>query len=157
MVLKSQIQRPHHQLTTSVSSTTNIMARSSPTSPDERPVLKPQFFREVYKGSPDVYSSQFPLAPPLPKSPSESWLWCTLPSVSSKNSATFHSRKQCSKPPSVDQTWETIVKTSNVSEVISFSSNLLEIEVYKLANVVYSLFIHLLGWSILMTSHFLLL
>ncbi|KAF9604804.1 hypothetical protein IFM89_010345, partial [Coptis chinensis] len=31
-------KRPHHQLTTSVSSTTNIMARSPPTSPDERPV-----------------------------------------------------------------------------------------------------------------------
>ncbi|KAF9590205.1 hypothetical protein IFM89_031860 [Coptis chinensis] len=75
---------------------------------------KPQFFREVYQGSPDVYSSQFPLAPPLPKSPSDSWLWRTLPSVSSKNSAAFHSRKQCSKPPSVGQTWETIVKTSNV-------------------------------------------
>ncbi|KAF9611459.1 hypothetical protein IFM89_032429 [Coptis chinensis] len=74
---------------------------------------KPQFLREVYQGSLDVYSSQFPLAPLLPKSLSESWLWRTLPSVSSKNSAAFHLEK-CSKPPSVDQTWETIVKTSNV-------------------------------------------
>ncbi|KAF9587252.1 hypothetical protein IFM89_039533 [Coptis chinensis] len=31
-------KRPHHHLTSSVSSTTNIMARSSPTSPDERHV-----------------------------------------------------------------------------------------------------------------------
>lgn len=59
------------------------------------------------------FTLQFPLAPPLPKSPSESWLWRTLPSISSKNGASFYPRKY-SKTPSVDPKWETIVKTSNV-------------------------------------------
>ena len=36
--------------------------------------------------SPEL-NSQFPLPPPLPKSPSESWLWRTLPSMSSRKSS----------------------------------------------------------------------
>ncbi|MCL7024197.1 hypothetical protein MKW94_001373 [Papaver nudicaule] len=55
-----------------------------------------------------------PLPPPLPKSPSESWLLRTLPTVSSRNAAQF-SRKQALKRFSNDPKWETIVKTSNVS------------------------------------------
>ncbi|KAI3961408.1 hypothetical protein MKX01_004077 [Papaver californicum] len=55
-----------------------------------------------------------PLPPPLPKSPSESWLLRTLPSVSTRNAAQF-SRKQALKRFSNDPKWETIVKTSNVN------------------------------------------
>ncbi|KAI3950236.1 hypothetical protein MKW92_030818 [Papaver armeniacum] len=55
-----------------------------------------------------------PLPPPLPKSPSESWLMRTLPSVSSRNAAQF-SRKQALKRFSNDPKWETIVKTSYVN------------------------------------------
>ncbi|KAF8409058.1 hypothetical protein HHK36_005130 [Tetracentron sinense] len=68
-----------------------------------------------------VSSLQSPLPPPLPKSPSESWLWRTLPSISSKNpssksylGAQFHPRKQALKTSSVDPKWETIVKSSNM-------------------------------------------
>jgi hypothetical protein len=74
-----------------------------------------------------------PLGPPLPKSPSESWLKRTLPTISSRNlpsrsSLGMHNktRNPPSKTTSLDSNWETIVKTSNVrhghlrfSEVIS--------------------------------------
>lgn len=77
--------------------------------------------------------SELPLPPPLPKSPSESWLSRTLPSASSRNSqshfATWTSpRNQASKTSSPDPKWETIVKTSNAhkghlrfSEVILYT------------------------------------
>ncbi|KAK3206884.1 hypothetical protein Dsin_020930 [Dipteronia sinensis] len=62
---------------------------------------------------------QSPLPPPLPKTPSESWLWRTLPSVSSRNpfslsnvGTRFNLRKQDATPPLTDTKWETIVKTS---------------------------------------------
>lgn len=63
-----------------------------------------------------------PLPPPLPKSPSESWLIRTLPSVSSKHSSTSRPSLgtratpgvQASKTHSTDPKWETIVRTSNV-------------------------------------------
>ncbi|KAA8515101.1 hypothetical protein F0562_018112 [Nyssa sinensis] len=66
---------------------------------------------------------QPPLPPPLPKSPSESWLWRTLPSISSQNSFShshshfgtqFHSKKQGPKISSTGTKWENIVKTSNL-------------------------------------------
>ncbi|GAV67976.1 DUF688 domain-containing protein, partial [Cephalotus follicularis] len=60
-----------------------------------------------------------PLPPPLPKTPSESWLWRTLPSVSSQNplsqsyyGSRFKCKKQDSKTYPADSKWETIVKTS---------------------------------------------
>lgn len=63
--------------------------------------------------------SQFLIPPPLPKSPSESWLWRTLPSLSSKNSTSrlflpnkVNYQKQASKVPSGDLKWETIVKST---------------------------------------------
>ncbi|XP_077228921.1 uncharacterized protein LOC143861856 [Tasmannia lanceolata] len=71
----------------------------------------------------DSYSNamQAILPPPLPKSPSESWLCRTLPSVSSINSSSrsylgiqFRLRKQDLKSSTTDPKWETIVKTSNV-------------------------------------------
>eukprot|EP00268_Persea_americana_P040062 TRINITY_DN3973_c0_g1_i2.p1 TRINITY_DN3973_c0_g1~~TRINITY_DN3973_c0_g1_i2.p1 ORF type:complete len:708 (-),score=159.26 TRINITY_DN3973_c0_g1_i2:574-2697(-) len=73
----------------------------------------------------DSYTSflQSPLPPPLPKSPSESWLCRTLPSVSSMDSSSrsylgvqFRSRKQLLKASPVDPKWETIVKTNNAQQ-----------------------------------------
>ncbi|XP_008229122.1 PREDICTED: uncharacterized protein LOC103328503 isoform X1 [Prunus mume] len=60
-----------------------------------------------------------PLGPPLPKSPSESWLKRTLPSISSRSSSSqsslgsrSYTSSQASKTSSLDPKWETIVKTS---------------------------------------------
>ncbi|XP_022724796.1 uncharacterized protein LOC111281333 [Durio zibethinus] len=61
-----------------------------------------------------------PLPPPLPKTPSESWLWRALPSATSRNSFSqsyngtrFNPKKHEPKIPATDDTkWETIVKTS---------------------------------------------
>ncbi|XP_047335273.1 uncharacterized protein LOC124938804 [Impatiens glandulifera] len=63
----------------------------------------------------------FPLPPPLPKSPSESWLCQTLSAIS-KSSLTWkdHIASQTalqsmeSKVPSVDPKWETLVKTNKI-------------------------------------------
>ncbi|KAG4178346.1 hypothetical protein ERO13_A10G036500v2 [Gossypium hirsutum] len=64
-------------------------------------------------------SDHSPLAPPLPKTPSESWLWRALPSTASRKSSLqpytgtrFKPKKQEPKEPSTDTKWETIVKTS---------------------------------------------
>lgn len=81
---------------------------------------KPESLEEA-RGNSYVNPMQSPLLPPpLPKSPSESWLCRTLPSVSSMNPSArsylgtqFHSRKHV-KTSAVDPNWETIVKTSNV-------------------------------------------
>lgn len=56
-----------------------------------------------------------PLPPPLPKSPSESWLWRALPLVSVKNTF-LHSnaKRQDSNTTCGNSKWETIVKTSNL-------------------------------------------
>ncbi|XP_027064671.1 uncharacterized protein [Coffea arabica] len=66
-------------------------------------------------------SAEFPAPPPLPKSPSDSWLCRTLPSMSSKNSSILshfgtgmNPRNQVSKTQSADPKWETIVKTTKV-------------------------------------------
>ncbi|XP_031281917.1 uncharacterized protein LOC116140427 [Pistacia vera] len=70
------------------------------------------------KDDPGCLNSDFeqsPLPPPLPQKPSESWLWRTLPSVSSQNSfspsyrSRFHPKRQDSN---TSTKWETIVKTS---------------------------------------------
>ncbi|TKY71847.1 hypothetical protein E2542_SST00580 [Spatholobus suberectus] len=62
-----------------------------------------------------------PLPPPLPKSPSESWLWRALPLVSVKNSFLHSSqgtqsqaKRHDSNTTSGNLKWETIVKTSNL-------------------------------------------
>ncbi|PON96439.1 hypothetical protein TorRG33x02_077120 [Trema orientale] len=69
--------------------------------------------------SPNGSYLQMPLALPMPKSPSESWLKRTLPTISSKNSYSWSSldARICSSSPvrsSLDPKWETIVKTSNL-------------------------------------------
>ncbi|KAK2995988.1 hypothetical protein RJ640_017352 [Escallonia rubra] len=70
---------------------------------------------------PGVGPMRSPLPPPLPKSPSESWLWRTLPSVSLRNPFShshpgnqLHSKKHGQKTSTNDTKWETIVKTSNL-------------------------------------------
>ncbi|OVA13617.1 Protein of unknown function DUF688 [Macleaya cordata] len=75
---------------------------------------KPQPLNADDQGNLSIIPFEAPLPPPLPKSPSESWLWRTLPSVSSRNGAQF-SRKQAAKRSSIDPKWETIVKTSNMN------------------------------------------
>lgn len=59
-----------------------------------------------------------PMPPPLPKSPSESWLWRTLPSISlgnpfahARQRSHLHQKKQGDQK---DTKWETIVKTANL-------------------------------------------
>lgn len=82
----------------------------------------------------DVSSLQSLLPPPLPKSPSESWLFRTLPSVSSKNppqsflGLQFQPRKQAFQASSTDQKQDTNAKPSvshhrqrRFAEVIIFS------------------------------------
>ncbi|KAM1045645.1 hypothetical protein ACFX2A_037449 [Malus domestica] len=55
------------------------------------------------------------LPPPLPRSPSESWLWSTLSSISSRNSFSHtHTKRLESETSSMSTKWETIVKTSNL-------------------------------------------
>lgn len=77
---------------------------------------------------------QSPLPPPLPKSPSESWLWRTIPSISLRNSFSNLNiggkaqTKVLESNTSLTSTkWETIVKSSHLyhdharySEVISY-------------------------------------
>ncbi|KAK7302949.1 hypothetical protein RJT34_13846 [Clitoria ternatea] len=62
-----------------------------------------------------------PLPPPLPKSPSESWLWRALPLVAVKNSfmhsnqgTQSNAKRSDSNSTSSNIKWETIVKTSNL-------------------------------------------
>ncbi|CAK9133219.1 unnamed protein product [Ilex paraguariensis] len=62
---------------------------------------------DIFENSYGSYS-EFPAPPPLPKSPSDSWLWRTLPSMSSKK------LNQANKRLSVDPKWETTVKTTKV-------------------------------------------
>ncbi|KAK4714451.1 hypothetical protein R3W88_020358 [Solanum pinnatisectum] len=66
-----------------------------------------------------VAHSKLPAPPPLPKSPSDSWLYRTLPSLSTKNPSSrsyvgtgISPNNQSCKPLSSDPKWETIVKTT---------------------------------------------
>ncbi|XP_059437930.1 uncharacterized protein LOC132170830 [Corylus avellana] len=72
-------------------------------------------------GNADSSSVNSNLPPALPKSPSESWLWRTLPSISSRNLFSHsnlgthkHLKKHDSKTSSTNTKWETIVKTSHL-------------------------------------------
>lgn len=63
----------------------------------------------------NLTSLESTLQPPLPKSPSESWLWRTLPSIPLRTSfLSFNSKKQNQKSHTDGTKWETIVKTSNL-------------------------------------------
>lgn len=59
---------------------------------------------------------QSPLPPPLPKSPSEPWLWRNLSSISIRNPFSHgQPKKKNLKKLSTSSKWENIVKRSNVS------------------------------------------
>ncbi|GAU30287.1 hypothetical protein TSUD_385080 [Trifolium subterraneum] len=63
-----------------------------------------------------VLANSSPLPPPLPKSPTESWLWRALPITSFKNSfLQSHAKRNDSNTTSSSVKWETIVKTSNLN------------------------------------------
>ncbi|KAL3345185.1 hypothetical protein AABB24_024232 [Solanum stoloniferum] len=63
----------------------------------------------------NLTSLESTLPPPLPKSPSESWLWRTLPSIPLRTPfLSFNSKKQNQKSQTDGTKWETIVKTSNL-------------------------------------------
>ncbi|KAK4438843.1 hypothetical protein Salat_0218900 [Sesamum alatum] len=76
--------------------------------------------------------SKFPVPPPLPKSPSDSWLCGTLPSMSSKK-ASLHSKARRG-----DIKWEAMVKSTKVqqhhnlhySEVCSFFASSISTHAY---------------------------
>lgn len=79
-------------------------------------------------GNADSSSVNSPLPLALPKSPSESWLWRTLPSISSRNPFSNSNlgthvplkkhapktKKHAPKTSSSNTKWETIVKTSHL-------------------------------------------
>ncbi|XP_045804318.1 uncharacterized protein LOC123897647 [Trifolium pratense] len=76
-----------------------------------------------------VLANSSPLPPPLPKSPSESWLWRALPIASFKNSFLHsnqsHAKRNDSNTTSSNVKWETIVKTSNLNhDHVCFSQEL---------------------------------
>ncbi|KAK4727987.1 hypothetical protein R3W88_032904 [Solanum pinnatisectum] len=77
---------------------------------------KPFPRREKLENSCKVHP-EFLAPPPLPKSPSDSWLCRTLPSLSTKNASSrayigtgLNPNNQSSKPLPSDSKWETIVK-----------------------------------------------
>ncbi|KAK6124288.1 hypothetical protein DH2020_041979 [Rehmannia glutinosa] len=79
--------------------------------------IKEEEKSELENGRESDSTMKSPLPPPLPKSPSESWLWRTLPSISLGNPFA-HSRRNSQlnskKGSATDAKWETIVKTSNL-------------------------------------------
>ncbi|XP_059290533.1 uncharacterized protein LOC132044061 [Lycium ferocissimum] len=74
----------------------------------------------------NLTSLESTLPPPLPKSPSESWLWRTLPSIPLRTPfLSFNSKKQNQKSHTDGTKWETIVKTSNLhKDHVSYSEEL---------------------------------
>lgn len=58
-------------------------------------------------------------APPLPKSPPDSWLWRTLPSMSTNNVSLRFQNHGSSKAPKVGIKWESIVKSTKVQQLHS--------------------------------------
>lgn len=94
----------------------SVTLASSKVSDNEKINLESQLAIKGYGNYPQLH-----IGPPLPKSPSESWLKRTLPTISSKNLPSrsslamgIHTSNQGSKTTSLDSKWETIVKTSNV-------------------------------------------
>lgn len=62
----------------------------------------------------NLTSLESTLPPPLPKSPSESWLWRTLPSIPLRGPFLSFNSKKSQKSQTDGTKWETIVKTSNL-------------------------------------------
>lgn len=83
--------------------------------------LKKQISRAITLEHTHRNYSRLHVPPPLPKSPSDSWLWRTLPSMSAKSSslhsylsAATNPQNQCSTAHTSDIKWETTVKTASV-------------------------------------------
>ncbi|XP_041992347.1 uncharacterized protein LOC121743184 isoform X1 [Salvia splendens] len=81
-------------------------------------VVKEEEKLEPDNGTQEMDPPMKSLPPPLPKSPSESWLWRTLPSMNpfanSRRGSPLHPKKlQRQKTSATSTKWETIVKTSN--------------------------------------------
>ncbi|MQM18029.1 hypothetical protein Taro_051013 [Colocasia esculenta] len=83
----------------------------------------PRHLRAEDQGKNGVNAMRALLPPPLPKSPSESWLWRTLPSVASKNSAPLsllgiqhYPKKQVDRASLTDPKRETNIKKSGVTK-----------------------------------------
>ncbi|KAH6775405.1 hypothetical protein C2S52_012966 [Perilla frutescens var. hirtella] len=83
--------------------------------------LEKQLPRAVTSDNSQQNHFGLPAPPPLPKSPSDSWLWRTLPSMTTKNpslrpylGAATNPESHCFKAPASDMKWETIVKTTKV-------------------------------------------
>lgn len=79
---------------------------------NQKPIARREKLENLCKVQPE-----FLVPPPLPKSPSDSWLCRTLPSLSTKNASSrayvgtgLNQSNQSSKPPPSDSKWETIVK-----------------------------------------------
>ncbi|XP_020527979.1 uncharacterized protein LOC18442121 isoform X2 [Amborella trichopoda] len=78
----------------------------------------PHFLEDEPTRKSDASLFEPPLPPPLPKSPSESWLWRTLPSISSSHLSSLPSvsfqkkQRHAFKESPVDPKWERIVKSS---------------------------------------------
>ncbi|KAE8706082.1 CBL-interacting serine/threonine-protein kinase 12-like [Hibiscus syriacus] len=93
----------------------NEITGSMKSSCSDKPYLRVQADQGESKGGSDYA----PLPPPLPKSPSESWLSHALPAVTSRNSFSksfngtrFNTKKQEPMIPATGTKWETVVKSS---------------------------------------------
>ncbi|KAI3457129.1 hypothetical protein Pfo_013792 [Paulownia fortunei] len=79
--------------------------------------IEKQLPRVVTLGNSHERYSEFPVPPPLPKSPSDSWLWRTLPSMSTKNASLrpyLGPQNHGFKARTGDIKWEAIVKSTKV-------------------------------------------
>ncbi|KAK8580601.1 hypothetical protein V6N12_070863 [Hibiscus sabdariffa] len=92
----------------------NEVTGSTNLSRSDKPYLRGQADHGNSKGGSDYG----PLPPPLPKTPSESWLSRALPAVTSRNSFSkshnatrFNPNKRDPKVPATGTKWETIVKS----------------------------------------------
>ncbi|KAH0651190.1 hypothetical protein KY285_031306 [Solanum tuberosum] len=96
----------------------DIVASVKPKDDVKRSTRKQTVRKEKLENS-RIAHSKLPAPPPLPKSPSDSWLCRTLPSLSTKNPSSrsyvgtgISPNNQSCKPLSSDPKWETIVKTT---------------------------------------------
>lgn len=67
------------------------------------------------KKKPETCSSAAILCPPLPKSPSDSWLWKAIPVKASSKLSTLSERENRSREPNA--TWEAIVKETQFHQL----------------------------------------
>ncbi|XP_041024062.1 uncharacterized protein LOC121264824 [Juglans microcarpa x Juglans regia] len=94
---------------------------SKPTTEGNLNISSGQIHKADETGTADASFVRSPAHPPLPKSPSESWLWRTLPSVSARypilpsNLGTqMDLKREDPKTSSTNTKWETIVKSSHL-------------------------------------------